>query len=526
MENSALTVEQIAQALQRYYGFAKTKAYALAAAGPDQIRSPWDVPGMEPLVERIVRALDREEPLLVFGDFDTDGLTGTVLLFTLLARYSKKVHRYNPLYRENYGLHAAQVERFAHQGIRVIVTVDTGITSHEAVEKARQLGIEVLITDHHLPRKNAGPPATLYIDPPDHLLSGAHLAYLTAQAVRERRDGPVQHDPWGLALSAVGGQVDWVRVDTPETRSWVALGHQVINSSDCPRGFRVLKRLLGEHYTSSDMLSLGSMLNMAKRSHHINPNDIVEMLLPETPDQRRSEIGDLVLAERVRCRRGFGAIMAQTMEDIREEIGRPGLLVYEVQVHDETLAEVEGPLTSRIVEVTARPALVFRVVGKDTISFSGRARGGFSFESMLNEPEILPLVIDMGGHRQAIGGSFFRRNQRAFLSALRRWEQRQPPIEPTLRRKPPPQPLEQLDPRTAYLLGRAVGPFGHRLRPLRFQTTLNTKGGWAFSDDHLIELDRPLDAGEWDITFRFDEAKCDGERVGLQVRGARRINQE
>jgi single-stranded-DNA-specific exonuclease len=513
--------EEIAAALQRFCGLTAAKAAALATAGLEQIRSPWSVPGMAPLVERLVQALQRREPLLLFGDFDTDGVTGSAVLYRALGAHSDRVRRYNPVYQEGYGLHPAQVDRFASQGIRLIVTVDTGISSLEAVARARQLGLEVLITDHHLPLQDPGPPDTFWIDPPDHLLSGAQLAYLVAWALRERLEGTAGHDPWGLALSAVGAQMDWVPVDEPETRAWVAAGQALINSDGCPPGLRVLRDIAGRRYIPSEMRSLGGVLNMAKRSRLVEANTIVEALLPETADERRLEIYQYLSQESARTRRAVETVTAQAMADVRSEAGRNGLLLYEVHVPDATLTEVEGPLTSRIVAETGRPTLVLRPA-EGCVNFSGRARGSFSFESFLNDPEICSLVEAMGGHRQAIGGSFLPQNQAAFLDAVRRWAQAQPTPAPTAPRSPP-EPLETLDPATAHLLGRAIGPFGHRLRRPVFRTALFVRGGWAGYGDYLVELDRPLWEGDWQITFRFDEAGCDGQNVALRVEEAERV---
>lgn len=514
------TPAEIARALERFCGFPPDKARALATAGLEQIRSPWSVPGMEALVERLVRALRKGERLLLFGDFDTDGVTGCAILFPFLASYSRHIHRYNPSYREGYGLHVEQVERFARQGIGVILTVDSGISSHEAIERARQLGLEVLVTDHHLLREDLGPPPTLWVDPPDHLLSGAQLAYLLFLALHERLEGETGHDSRGLALSALGAQMDWVPVDEPESRAWVARAQAIINSADCPRELQVLREMLGERYITSEMRSLSSVLNMGKRSHLVDPAVVVEALLPETPDERRRQTFRFLLQERARAHRAGEALLAQALKDIREEEGE-GLLVYEVQVSDETLSEVEGPLTARLVEVTGRPALVLRPAGTQ-INFSGRARGDFSFETFLSDPEILALTISMGGHRQAIGGSLLPENRRRFLEAVQRWKEKHPaPVSPASSPSRPPERLEHLDPALAYLLGRAIGPFGHRLSPPRFLTTLQVRGGWAFSGNFLVETDQALEPGEWEVLFTFDEAGCDGQNIVLHILEAR-----
>jgi single-stranded-DNA-specific exonuclease len=518
MSIPSVTSAQIASALQRCYDFPAAQAQALATAGPAHIRSPWAIPGMEALVERLVRALRSREQLLLFGDFDADGVTGTAVLFATLSAYSDRVERYTPFYREGYGLHVPQIEAFHQRGIRVVVTVDSGVSSYEAVERAHDLGLTVLVTDHHLPHPDRGPAGTLAINPPDFLLAGAQLAYLTAQAVRERVDGQADHDPWGLALSAVGAQGDWVRVDRPETRAWIAQGLAAIQSAACPRGLRALQEVLGEHTITSEMRPLWGLLNMGKRSPRVDPSDVVEALLPDTPAVRSREILEGLVRERTRTYAASEAFTAQALEGVRAQAEGSGLFIHEVPPGDDSLSEVEGPLASRVAAMLRRPVLILRSAGYQ-VNFSGRARGGFSFESFLSDPEICALTLAMGGHRQAIGGSIRPQDRTAFVAAARRWEQRQPPTAALPPPQHPPIVLEQIDPATAYLYGRAIGPFGHQMRPPRFRTNLVVRGGWAFSGDSLVELARPLGPGAWEVGFRFDEAGCDGEKVAIRVGG-------
>src|SRR5512136_366500 len=141
-------------------GIPSDRVHEFLVASLSNVRSPWDIPGMEALVARLDAAAKQDKRLLLLGDFDTDGTTATAVLFATLARKLPSARRYNPWFREGYGLQAGQVERFAAEGVQVIVTIDNGITAHDAVERARQLGVEVLIVDHHLPRSDIGPPRT------------------------------------------------------------------------------------------------------------------------------------------------------------------------------------------------------------------------------------------------------------------------------------------------------------------------------------------------------------------------------
>ena len=128
---------------------------------------PFTFVDMDAAVERIQTAIDRGERIAVFGDYDADGITSTVLLYTYLCEKNADVFWRVPKREgegEGYGLRVATVDILASQGARLIVTVDNGVTSLEAVDRANELGIDVVITDHHQPRETL-PAAVAVVDP-------------------------------------------------------------------------------------------------------------------------------------------------------------------------------------------------------------------------------------------------------------------------------------------------------------------------------------------------------------------------
>jgi single-stranded-DNA-specific exonuclease len=223
-------------------GIPSEQAQVFLAADLSCVRSPWDIPGMDVLVARLDAIANDNKRVLLFGDFDTDGATATAVLFAALTRRMPSARRYTPWFREGYGLQAAQVERFAAEGIQVIITIDNGITAHAAVERAQELGLETLIIDHHLLRPDIGAPRTIYIDPPDNVLSASQVGYLAAQALRQTWWGEASHDDGGLAIAAVGAQMDWMPLDVAENRGWIAHAQQVINSPACQGGLALRHR--------------------------------------------------------------------------------------------------------------------------------------------------------------------------------------------------------------------------------------------------------------------------------------------
>jgi single-stranded-DNA-specific exonuclease len=500
-------------------GIPAERAQAFLSANLSALRSPWDIPGMDQLVARVDAAARENKSLLLLGDFDTDGTTATAVLHATLARRMPATRRYNPRYHEGYGLQTVQVERLAAEGVQVIATIDNGITAHAAVERARQLGVETLIIDHHLPRSDIGAPKTTIIDPPDNVLSASQVGYLVAQALRETWWGESGHDEWGLALAAVGAQMDWMPLDVAENRGWVAHAQQMINSDQCPAGLASIRRALGEDYTSSELLTVGSPLNLGKRLKRIDPNLIVELLLPNTPGARRDEIAAHLVAQRKRVEQMERSTHERALSDAERLRDERGLLIYTVESPDDDLAELEGPLANKLTYATGRPTLTLRHT-PDLIAFSGRAAGTFSFASFISDAGLRRVVNNMGGHAKAMGGAFKPDRLDDFIAAARAWEkstQGQDIWADTTEAPAPPHNLAQLSPQIAVTLARALGPFGHRFRRPMYETVVQVRDGRATSGTALVETNLPLPDGTHRVTFTFDEAQCNGDGIGIAI---------
>lgn len=503
-------------------GIPPDRAEAFLSADLSLIRSPWSIPGMDALVARLDAAAHGSKQLLLFGDFDTDGTTATAVLYATLKRRMPSARRYNPWFREGYGLRIEQVEGFAADGAQVIVTIDNGITAHAAVGRAQELGVEVLIIDHHLPRSDIGAPRTTYIDPPDNILSASQVGYLVAQALRETWWGEAGHADGGLALAAVGAQMDWMPLDAAENRGWIAHGQRVINSPACPLGLAAIRRALGEDYTSSELFSIGSPINLGKRLMNVDPNLVVELLLPDTLAARRDELAMRLVAERKRVEEMERGVYKRAMSDVEQLRGEGGMLIYSVESPDNDLAELEGPLANKLTYATGRPVLALRRSpgSADVIAFSGRAAGTFSFASFIGDAGLRRVVLDMGGHAKAMGGTFKPDRLDDFIAAVHAWEKSTQGQEIWSNTTEPPTPspeLADLSPRVAYTLARALGPFGHRFRRPVYRTMLDTHDGTTLSRVTPVHTDMPLPDGAHKVTFTFNEAQCDGQQVGIAI---------
>src|SRR3954469_844848 len=159
----------------------------------DQLHSPYLMLGMEKAVERISSAITNKEEMLIYGDYDVDGTVAVVILKTAIELCGGTVDFHVPhRIREGYGMKDDVIERAAAAGVRLIISVDTGIRAFAAAETARRLGVDLIVTDHHLPESAGVPAAVAVLNPnqdgceyPCKSLCGAGVAFKLAQALLE-----------------------------------------------------------------------------------------------------------------------------------------------------------------------------------------------------------------------------------------------------------------------------------------------------------------------------------------------------
>src|SRR3982751_3459155 len=133
----------------------------------DQLHDPSLMLGMSDAVERLLYAIDHQQPILIYGDYDVDGTTGTAVLLRALRMLGATAGYHVPhRFTEGYGIRQAALERAVAEGYKLVVSVDCGITAHEPLHWARANGLDIIVTDHHLPDKDEGaPPALAVLNP-------------------------------------------------------------------------------------------------------------------------------------------------------------------------------------------------------------------------------------------------------------------------------------------------------------------------------------------------------------------------
>jgi single-stranded-DNA-specific exonuclease len=397
----------------------------------DQLHSPHLMLGMDKAVARLRAALLAREPILIYGDYDVDGTIATVLLKTAAERAAallgvKADIRYHIPHRirEGYGMTESRIEVAAAEGVRLVVSVDTGIRAFAAAEEARRLGLDLIVTDHHLPDTAEGvPQAVAVLNPnqpgcpyPYKELCGAGVAFKLAQALlesaakddTERRRLREKTLPSFLKLLSIATIADAVPL-TGENRVIAAIGLQELRKPSQP-GLRSLMELAEIDTTrpisSTDIgFRLAPRINAAGRMDIAS--DVVDMFLQRDPAVAR------LLAEKLhRLNDDRRATEAEALREIEARLeamaaSAEGLTAALVLDDPAWHRGIIGILASRVVDRTGKPALV--LAHEDGHAYgSGRSISGFHLLEALTSIDLEPpdkLFTRFGGHAHAVGFS-------------------------------------------------------------------------------------------------------------------------
>jgi single-stranded-DNA-specific exonuclease len=368
--------------------------------------------GMAEAVERMERAIAAQQAILLYGDYDVDGTTAVVLLKTAIEMLGGTVRFHVPhRLREGYGLQSSVLEDAYADGVRLVITVDTGMRAFAEANTARRLGLDLIITDHHLPSASEAPPDALAIlNPnqpgcsyPEKALCGAAIALKLAQALLERRDPARTREktlPSFLKMAAIATIADAVPLHG-ENRTIAALG------------LRELRRPMG-----AGLRALFSAAQLDPASKALTGFDVAFRLAPRINAAGRMDVASQVIE--LFCTRD--ATRAQELASNLDMLNRQRRDAEAAALHsiDSRLADdpefaasrllvvdgegwhrgVIGILASRVVERTAKPAIVVSV--EDNIAHgSGRSVDGFPLLEAIETCG--DLFTRFGGHAFAVG---------------------------------------------------------------------------------------------------------------------------
>jgi single-stranded-DNA-specific exonuclease RecJ len=372
---------------------------------------------MEKAVTRLLQAVDRHEAMVVYGDYDVDGVSATALMVQVLKAYGAVVTRYIPnRFDEGYGVNREAVQLLADSGVKVILTVDCGIRSPQEAEFARSLGVDMIVSDHHYPQgelesayavvcpKREGDPY------PDKELAGVGLAYKIAQALFSRRSLPgVSVEQW-LDLVALGTVADVVPL-TGENRVLVRRGLALIRQGQRP-GLQALIRVSGrdpQRVTAGDIgYMLGPRLNAAGRID--SALQAYELLMTTSLEDAGMLAQKLDNQNSERQR-----LTKETRAMAEDKIGQVTDLNIISSFDASYSSGVMGLVATNLVETYYRPAIVGSIEGEFTRA-SCRSIAEFHITHALDQ--CADLLERHGGHAMAAGFTVRNENVPLLLERL------------------------------------------------------------------------------------------------------------
>jgi single-stranded-DNA-specific exonuclease len=474
---------------------------------------------MDKAVNRILKAFQRRERIAVFGDYDADGITATALLVLFLRPFFPDMLYYIPhRVREGYGLSVPGMALLKEQGVSLIITVDCGISSHEALEGARGLGLEVIVTDHHQISRKGIPQAAAVLNPkqegcafPFKELAGVGVAFYLIIALRQVLDlkgffpeGKPNLRAY-LDLVALGTIADVVPL-LDANRILVREGLEVMTRS--PRvGLAALKEVCGTPslgpVSSSDVaFRLAPRLNALGRLQEAIGG--VHLLITESHPEAR-ELAQLMNQENSR-RQAMEQIMIKEIEE--QLISSPVIEQKKSLVlgSESWPPGILGLVASRLVERTARPVFLFTMEG-ETAHGSGRSIEGFNLFKGLETLE--RYLLGYGGHAAAAGATLMVKDFWAFEEAFEELVQKSmvgTELVPTLT-------IEgEID---FPGLGKGIAPFLPRLGPFGAKNPepiLVTRKA-------LVKSTRPVGKGHIRLRLEQEGTIMDGIGFGLGDKG-------
>jgi len=392
----------------------------------DHLLDPMGLADMGPAVERLLRAIAQRERIAVHGDYDVDGITSTVILRRALELLGGDVVHFIPeRLRDGYGLQPAAVERLHAENVHVIVSVDCGIRGADAARRARELDVDLIITDHHEPDHDL-PAACAVVNPKRHdcsyadkHLAGVGVALKLVQALCARA-GKAAWLPAFVKIAAIGTLADVVPL-VGENRVIAKLGLQLLSKGPHKVGLRALLDVAGLTGKQIDSYHIAFMLaprvNAAGR---MSTPDIATRLLlaaDETMADEARALAEQLETENTRRRQEEQDIVAKARKIIETdpEVGSRSVLVV---AGEGWHRGVIGIVASKIVDMFYRPTIVLSI---DDGLAHGSCRSIPGFDMLAALESCAPMLLRFGGHKQAAGLQIESARIKEFRQAINEW---------------------------------------------------------------------------------------------------------
>ena len=383
----------------------------------DDFYDPFLLPDMEQAVERIEQAINNKEKILIYGDYDADGITSTTILIKFFKELGVEVDKYIPnRLEEGYGINNKALEEIKNRGIDLIITVDTGITANDQVKYANELGLDVIITDHHEPSDEI-PKAVAVIDAkrknnkyPFDQLAGCGIAFKLTQAISiKRKLDPINYLK-NLDIVSIGTISDLVPL-VDENRVIVKLGLMLVKQTK-NIGLRklLLKSQLKEVDSTSISFGITPRINAAGRLG--NQYDALNLFITE--DAKEAErLSEILNSYNIERQKIGNKIYEEAISQLKDEEKNCIILGKEDWHHG-----VIGIVSSKITEKFNKPSILL-CYENNIAKGSGRSVPGFDLYKAISSTK--EYLLGFGGHTMACGLSLTVENFEKFKKEITKY---------------------------------------------------------------------------------------------------------
>ena len=378
----------------------------------EMLHDPFFMKDMSLAVERIQKAIKKNESIMIFGDYDVDGTSSVALLSLYLESLGLIVTKYLPdRKKEGYGISIKAIEHAFNKKQKLIIALDCGIKAHKQIEYAKEKGIEFIICDHHNPDKNL-PKALAILNPkrkdcmyPYKELCGCGVGFKLIQGIETKQSKDNQIINY-LDLVALAIAADVVPL-TGENRVLAFIGLQIINSNPRPGIHSLLKKNIKKEYTISDLMYyVGPRINAAGRIKHAS----LALELLTCNEINSAEKLALEIEELNTLRRDIEKdITSQAIEQADNSSEKSNSIVV---FNSDWNKGVIGIVASRLVDNYYKPSVVFCESSKGVLTASARSIKGLDLYLVINQCK--DYIDQFGGHKYAAGLTIKKENLEGF----------------------------------------------------------------------------------------------------------------
>ena len=376
------------------------------------LHNPFEMKDMDKAVQRILQAIENQENILIYGDYDVDGTTAVSLFYLYLSELYNNVTCYVPdRYKEGYGVSFQGINYASDNNISLIITLDCGIKAIDKVDYAKEKGIDVIVCDHHTPSSEL-PKAVAILNPkqkdcsyPYEELCGCGIAFKLAQAINIVLERPESFVFKYLDLVAIAIAADIVPV-TGENRILLAQGISLINEKPSIP-VRKLLQTAKQPYTTTDLVFVvAPRINAAGRIAHANL--VIELLTQKQEKEIISKAYEIEYLNDKRKRLDEEITQEALVQIIEnQEENKKTTVVFQPFWHKGVI----GIVASRLIENYYRPTLVF-TKNEDKLVASARSVSGFNIYNALEACQ--EYLEQFGGHKYAAGLTIKEENYNKF----------------------------------------------------------------------------------------------------------------